>query len=243
MLTGVAVTTALCVAQLTLFSIPAVAQTQKRARSVLTYVPPNRGTPTRGIRGAGSRGCSLPLASSGLDAGKLGQVTLLVPGDHVGQTTASHPSFFWHMSVAPSVPMEFSLVQPGVAKPLLVKQISVTKPGVVELALPSDQPGLEVGKRYRWSVALVCNADRRSNDVFAQSWIERVATDGLGQQVVNATPTQQIEAYAKAGLWYDALRIAAMANATSSVSVGLDGEFQALLEQGGLPEIVAQLQQ
>jgi hypothetical protein len=102
---------------------------------------------------------------------------------------------------------------------------------------------LEVGKRYRWSVALVCNADRRSNDVFAQSWIERVATDGLGQQVVNATPTQQIEAYAKAGLWYDALRIAAMANATSSVSVGLDGEFQALLEQGGLPEIVAQLQQ
>ncbi len=241
-LTGTVVLTVLCAGQLALFAASTLAQTPKRASSVLTYVPPNRGTPTRGIRGAGSRGCSLPQASGGLNATKLVQMTLLVPGDHIGQTVSSHPSFYWHVSTVPSVPMEFSLVQPGVAQPLLVKQVMITKPGVVELTLPANQPGLEVGKRYRWSVALVCNADRRSNDIFAQSWIERVASDRAPAQVTSMSPTQRAEAYAQAGLWFDALKTSVVADANTLPLVTLNREFQALLEQGGLPGVVAQIQ-
>ncbi|MCS6812267.1 MAG: DUF928 domain-containing protein [Cyanobacteria bacterium] len=229
-------------APLAVFSTSGFAQSPKRARSVLTYVPPNRGTPTRGIRGAGSRGCSIPPSAAKYNASKLVQLTLLVPSDHVGQTVSSHPSFYWHVSAVPSVPMEFSLVQPGVAMPLLVKQVTVTKPGVVELTLPPNHPGLKVGSRYRWSVALVCNSDRRSNDVFAQSWIERVATTPEGvTQASNATPAQQAELYAKAGLWYDALKSVAVADTANPPLIALNDDFQALLEQSGLADANGQV--
>lgn len=70
--------------------------------------------------------------------------------------------------------MQFTLVEPGVSRPLLVKSFKADKTGLVQLELPENAPELQPKRQYRWTVSLICNAQRPSENVYAMSWIERV---------------------------------------------------------------------
>lgn len=191
------------------------------------YEPPNRGMP-RTTQGTGSRGCTLSEPVT---------VTLLVPNDHTGETISGRPTFFWHVSGKTSVPMEFALVEPGVTKPLFVQQMQVQKRGIMQVQLPQDAPELVTGRKYRWSVSLLCNPNRPSSNVFVQSWIERVAAKPeLTQKLFNAQSEQErARIYAASGLWYDALAgISAAENVQARLS---------LLAQVGLNQVVVQERQ
>jgi hypothetical protein len=118
----------------------------------ISFIPPADKN-SRSSQGSGARGCqqSLPV----------NLVTLLIPSkDYIGQTTSGHPTFFWHLSQPISVPLRFTLVEPGVAKPLFVKQIDSPQVGTMQLALPKDRPELVAGRSYGWSVSLICNSRR-----------------------------------------------------------------------------------
>jgi hypothetical protein len=157
------------------------------------YEPPNRGMP-KTTQGTGSRGCTLSEPVT---------VTLLVPNDHNGQTISGRPTFFWHVSDKTSVPVEFALVEPGVTKPLFVQRMPVQKGGIMEVQLPQDAPELVSGRKYRWSVSLLCNTNRPSNNVFVTSWIERVpAKPELTQQFWNGkSERERAGIYAASRLW------------------------------------------
>lgn len=212
------------------FASPAFASTPKpvKTSSQQSYVPPHRGTPRR-TQGTGSRGCtqSQPVALS-----------LLIPSDHTAQTVSGHPTFFWYVSAKPAVPVEIALVEPGVAKPIFVQQMQLPKAGVNSFAMPKKLPELGLGKEYRWSVTLICNTNRRSNDTFAQGWIKRVPeTPELKQQLSAANiPADRASVYARAGLWYNALN-------TLSADLSTRENFLALLDQVGLREVVLQERQ
>ncbi|HBB31855.1 MAG TPA: hypothetical protein DC064_08655, partial [Cyanobacteria bacterium UBA9273] len=138
--------------------------------SRISFIPPATRNPRRS-QGSGSRGCNNESLASNL-------VTLLIPSkEYTGQTLSGRPTFFWHLSQAISVPIQFTLVEENVGgKTLLEKQIDAPKAGILQVELPQDQPELVPGQIYRWTVSLVCNPNRRSEDVFFQSWIQRVPT-------------------------------------------------------------------
>ena len=199
------------------------------------YEPPNRGMP-KTTQGTGSRGCTLSQPVT---------VTLLVPNDHTGQTISNRPTFFWHVSDKTSVPVEFALVEPGVTKPLFVQRMEVQKPGIMQVQLPQDAPELVSGRKYRWSVSLLCNANRPSSNVFVTSWIERVAAKPeLTQKLFNAESEQErARIYAASGLWYDALAgISGAYNANPSDRAIFQARLS-LLRQVGLNQVVLQEQQ
>lgn len=200
-----------------------------------SYVPPQRGVPRR-TQGAGSRGCT---------QSQIVELALLVPNDHTAQTLSSHPTFSWYLSTVPSEPLEFALVKSGVAEPIFVKQLQVQKPGIVQLELPKNLPELVLNQEYRWSVTLICNPERRSNDTFAQSWIKRVpSSPELEQQLALATTQRDRAAiYARAGLWYDALNLLIVAQAADSPDSSLQADFLMLLEQAGVTGIPLQVPQ
>lgn len=208
------------------------------ADTPVQYVPPSRGTPKNSV-GAGSRGCpqSVPVT-----------LALLVPNDHNGQTVSGHPTFSWYMSDKTSVPVEFALVEPGVAKPVFVKQMQVSQAGIMQVQLPNELPELATGKKYRWSVSQICDSNRPSNNVFVQSWVERVSPNSeLSQKLATVkTEDSSLQAvrerariYAQAGLWYDALQALSTGYTANPNDPSIKADFLALLAQGGLTQISA----
>ncbi len=217
------------------FSSPALAGFPEQTNSNFSYIPPTRGMPRR-TQGTGTRGC---------DQSQSVALKLLVPNDHTAQTLSGHPTFFWYVSEVPREPIEFALVESGVAQPIFVKQLQLDKAGIVRLEMPKNLPELIPNRDYRWSVTLICNVNQRSNDSFAQGWIKRVPiTSALEQQLsAAASDRDRASVYAKAGLWYDALNAIATAQASNSSDPSIREDFLSLLDQAGLKEVAVQEQQ
>lgn len=216
-------------------SSPALASFAEQPGTKFKYVPPYRGTPRR-TQGAGTRG---------EDESQEVKLKLLVPNDHTGQTLSSHPTFFWYVSEIPEEPVEFALVESGVAQPIFVQQLQLEKAGIIRLEMPENLPGLVPGKEYRWTVSLVSNANRRSQDTFAQSWIKRIsATTTLNQQLATAkTDRDRASIYAQSGLWYDAINVFLKAQSTNPTDRSMHEAFLSLLDRAGLTEVAAQERQ
>jgi hypothetical protein len=149
--------------------------------------------------------------------------------------------------------MKFTLMEPGVAKPLYVKQMDSPKVGIIQMELPKDLPELVAGRKYGWSVTLVCNPRRPSANPYFYSWIERVAaTPALEQQLAVATsqtssPPETLHKraliYAQAGLWYNSLGDISTALTANPNNSSVQEDFLDLLAQVGLTEVAKQEQQ
>lgn len=202
------------------------------ATQTISYKPPKL---KRAIRtaGTGARG----------ECNNVSQVTVLpiVPDNHVGFTTAARPTFMAYVSGAKSA--EFTLVKPGTREPVAVQTVQPDANGIVRVELPATTTELSPGKDYRWSMAVVCNPNRRSQDVFAQSWIQRIAVSGDVTKRLATADSDHVRArvYAEAGLWYDAIATLAKANALDPKNAALREDFIALLNQAKLTSIATKL--
>lgn len=201
------------------------------------YVPPNVGTPQSTAAG-GSRGCSKSIPAS---------ITLLVANNHIGQTISERPTFSWYVSnpTAGAVPMQFALVEPGVASPLLVKSLQADKTGLVQLELPKNAPGLQPKHQYRWTVSLTCNAKRPSENIYATSWIERVTTTAEQAKAIMkaSSDNERAQVYAHSGLWYDAFTAMSKAYQTNPHDRSTSESLISLLDQVGLTQVAMQERQ
>ena len=161
----------------------------------LTYRPPQGKVRHQVRKAGGSRGCNLPLNDT---------VTLLVPQEHTAITVSARPIFFWYLSRKISLPLRFTLLEPG-KKPMFIKELN-PEPGIVALKFPQNSPALEVGKTYRWTVTVVCNQKKPSRNLFAQAWIERVRVPKSINFSENRADSSFCSVkYAQSGIWYDAL--------------------------------------
>lgn len=168
------------------------------------YQPPaGIGTPKR-IEGGGTRSGNCPSPSKAL--------TALIPSNGFGVTVAAHPTFFVYMpALSPptsSVPVEFVL-EDADGNNLYEATFKTTgTPGILMLSLPSDAglSPLEIGQDYHWAFSIICRQDDRSRDITTEGWVRRVELDStLKTQLAQATPEKQVELYAEAEIWQDAL--------------------------------------
>lgn len=194
------------------------------AAQTVAFIPPATSSPRRS-QGSGSRGCA---------QAELADVQLqpVIPSATVaGQTTQSHPSFYWVLEHGGEVPLtlQFSLSQEGADEPLYTETITTTERGVLSVTLPSDRPGLEIATAgestlYSWSVMLICNAARPSANPYVLSWIERVApSPELTAALARAmTKGDRATAYADHGIWYDILKTMAAVGGDHEVETYFD---------------------
>jgi Domain of Unknown Function (DUF928) len=200
------------------------------AQKPRAYTPPGGRLRPQRTEGSGARGCtnSIPVT-----------VNLLTPQDHIARTTEAHPTFLWNVSGATTAPMVFTLIERGVSQPLYSKTLKANKAGIVELQLPPESPELKIGKEYRWTVALVCNEKRASQNINARAWIERVATSSqLKQELTSATnDRERALVYTQNGIWYDGLATLNQAKTSDSEKTEAINSFSALLREVGLEKI------
>lgn len=170
------------------------------AQADVRWTPnPERGSASSTLSG-GRRGTSSACA---LDDAQIPDpaITLLVPEGAQGLTTETHPTLSWYLESEQPAEMEFVLSHPDNATPVYTKRLRAES-GLVEVALP-ESIALEVGTRYRWTVFVTCNGGE--NKIHARSFVERVVNSELAASVGAMTWTEQADAYAEKGIWYDAL--------------------------------------
>jgi hypothetical protein len=193
------------------------------------YNPPKRPGPKITV-GTGARGCDKPLSVP---------LTPLAPDGHIGQTAQDYPTFMWY--IEDTKPVEFTLVEPGIPQPIYVATVQPEKPGIVQVTLPEKSAiKLVPGKEYRWSVAIICNPLRRSEDAgYTQAWIRReAASPELQKRLAEAkTDLERATLYAESGMWYDSL--AAYYRAKDQDNTAKTNLVQ-LLEQGGRTDVAKQ---
>jgi uncharacterized protein DUF928 len=191
---------------------------------VPVYNPPSRGAPGGRI-GGGTRG-----------GGNIFVLSVLAP-DHSGFTTKEQPSLYWFISKPTSLPVEVTVMDPQGIKPILETQLpSPTKPGIQRVRLADYNIHLAPGAAYRWFVAVVPDADRRSKDILAGGAIERVALqEDVTAKLAKASDKEVPFVYAQEGLWYDALNSISDLIDAAPQNQELQNQRTALLKQVGLP--------
>jgi hypothetical protein len=218
-------------------SRPALAQEEQNLRLIQYSAPQfpdatDRGAPRR-TTGAGSRGCNTGAASTDL--------TLLTPATHTALTTTGHPTFYWYVDNDSPVTVRFSLIEPRVFPAVVDTEIEVTESGVVRFEVPETAPALEVGKQYRWTVAVICDPNRPSTNIVAKGLIQRAALPSEQLQTLQtATLEEQGLIYAEAGYWHDALDAIALAYQGDQDNPATLETLLSLLEQGGITTLEAQ---
>ena len=147
-------------------------------------------------------------------------LTLIVPTNHIPLTTSSHPTFWWYVNSI-KYPIKFTIYEPGQSTPLYTQELLIEEPSIISLKLPHHL-SLEIGKQYRWTVAVICNQKRPSKNIYAKAWIERIENINT-----KSLKFQCLSNYAAEGIWYDALSC----NSFNDI-------FWSLIEQVNLAQIV-----
>ena len=192
------------------------------------YVPSQRGTPGGRVSGAGRGG-------TGRDIFVL---SVLAP-DHTGLTIREQPTLYWFISKPTPLPVEITITDPSADPPMLQTRLkSTVDRGVHRLRLTDHDIRLVSGVAYQWSVAVIPDVDRRSRDILASGMIERVEPEGsLVSKLAQANAQERIFAYARAGIWYDALGAVSDLIERSPADQTPRSFRAALLKQVGLPEV------
>lgn len=224
----------LSVSEIDLINVPIIGRTVKfstkvSAQTVRVYLPPVGPSRESRTTGTGSRGC---------DRAGDTKLQLLVPDDHLPLTISERPTFFWYVSDT-SLPVRFTLVEPGVAEPIVDRTFKIKRPGIVQITLPADASGLALNKEYRWTVSLVCNKERPSENTYAYSSIKRVAvTPALRSKLAGISQKEERSlVYAQSGIWYDALDNSFISYKNNTQSKVAKWYFSKLLTQVGLPAV------
>lgn len=198
--------------------------------------PPGSGAPSGTVGGA-----SRPLKSICLPPKAVSQHALiaLAPGKQIGLTALGRPKFVIFLPDTIAQTIEISLFD---AQMRGVYQTTIAKPnqtGLVNLELPSTAPALEIGKRYYWTVALVCNQQDRTEDWVTGGWIQRSTLPSeLAAKLSGKTPLDRVALYAQAGFWYDAFNTLIELQNAPPASQAIAKTWGKLLKSVGLETLV-----
>ena len=164
----------------------------------ITYVPPKQDIERpQKSQSSATRGCRQDLTDV---------VTMIAPKDHVGHTTLSQPILFY--SVARKIDNKALLTISKIdgRSALVETEISLKESGIKAYRFPSNI-NLEETEYYLWTITIVCNYQRPSDNIEVQTILKRVPhKKEVTNQLAQAKTAQEKSQYlASIGLWYDTL--------------------------------------
>ena len=223
-----------------------------------TYLPPPQGrnipakgasirarpTPPQNGRyvpreGAASRGCgSGKMVQPLVPSQQTNDDKAIIPKLSTGGFTAkTHPHFWFQVPfrTAEIEELEFTLQDEDDQDIYRARLAVEPNSALVQVMLPANQPGLAIEQRYRWilKARLDCGPDRSPTGTqFVKGWIQRYELEAsLVDQLAAATPLQQAQLYADAGVWFDALNILAPLQSAKLRDTASQNAWQDLLKR------------
>jgi len=157
-------------------------------------------------------------------------------------TVSAHPTFLVYVPQTSAKAVELTLLARDKDKgeePIYQTSVNLTgTPGIVSITLPATAPDLEMGKDYKWIVALACQAGGPTpNDPFVEALIRRIQPDSALSQLAQAKPLDRVALYAKSGTWYDALANLAELRKAQPNDAEVASAWKELMQGAGLEAI------
>jgi hypothetical protein len=113
--------------------------------------------------------------------------------------------------------------------------------GIVPVTIPASARPLELGKQYRWGIAVLCSGKLQPNSPFVTSWIQRVEPSAqLAAQVQQSASLKQAALYGADGLWYDTLATLFILQQQQPGNTTLRSTWRDLLSSVGLGDVAAE---
>ena len=188
-----------------LFQHSAIIAQQKAsppARSFATaFEPPNKDKPLATSGGA-SRGqqCIVDLDNSEVP------ITPILPAINQRLTVVPNPTFFIHIPQTSARKVFFQIEDENEENSYQTVMPISGDGGILRVTLPEDAPPLEIGKNYRWALALICDHRLRPDSPIVQGSITRANPEiELNEQLKTMSQIEQASFYAESGIWYEAI--------------------------------------
>jgi Domain of Unknown Function (DUF928) len=204
--------------------------------------PPKDPAPGGRIKGGAKRGL---CATVKLDLTALVPYTQEPPSitNVWGLTTEAHPTFWFYVPYSQKVnyPVKFVL-QDEKENKVYEKAIALPKqPGVIGVALPTNESELTVNQRYRWFFTVNCDNGKQSPPVYVEGVVKRVnLSPDIVQKLKTATPAQQFAIYAENGIWHEALTTLAQMRQKNPEDAKLRSQWQDLLTSIRLDDVAGE---
>lgn len=197
-----------------------------------------KGRPEQTAGGAARGNCLQVGASQGADGNVSAPIAALIPATDGEFTAADRPTFMVNISQPGVRQAELSLWDEN-SQGIYQTTISLAgTAGIVGLQLPKDAPPLEVGQRYKWTVAVVCDVANRQRDAVVEGWIQRGEMTATMTQELNAADAlKQAQLYAANGFWYDTVAALAALRQSRPEDTTIAAQWQELLGSVGLTEL------
>ena len=168
--------------------------------------------------------------------------TPLLPTGYPGLTVSERPTFFAYVPQTGAKEASFSLQDVSGNLIYRTKVALPVRGGVVGISLPKTVSALEVGKNYNWFLEIHCLPDIDPDNPVVNGWVRRTDVNpGLAKQLENAaTFHDRAVAYARAGIWYEAVSHLVEARRLDPQNSTLSESWEELLTSVGLGAIAAQ---
>ncbi|MDH5426562.1 MAG: DUF928 domain-containing protein [Nitrospirota bacterium] len=158
--------------------------------------------------------------------------------NHVGHTSQEHPVLYWYLSQATQHPLDVMIAEEGHLDVLLdIRLLPPLQAGIHELRLEDYGISLLPDVPYRWTVRMMASAISESPT--ASGAIKRIQAPAGSANSLIYSP----EGYAQKGQWYDAISALQTLIQAKPGNTDLLTQQAALLEQVGLTEAAAFVQQ
>lgn len=195
-------------------------------------VPSNIGLPGRREGGASRDACYQSKRT----------LQALAPADHWGRTLSESPTFFVYMPPHQAEEAEFILeevVDGKVSRQVYKTPVSLNQEFGIKAFKPLSNtaaPKLQAGKTYQWTVQLFCQDNPGG---FVSGIIERIEPSAkLMGELEQASPSKQVEIYARENLWYD--RLQTLAELRRQDNTQAFENWQQILSKVGLADLAAE---
>ena len=168
------------------------------AQNPITYIPPQQDKEkAQTSQSSATRGCHQNLTDV---------VTIIAPKDHVGQTTLAQPILFYSVARTMENKALLTIAEINGRSALVESEISLEQPGLKAFKMPTNV-NLKTSTDYLWTITIICNPKRPSDNVEIQTILTRVPErTELQRQIEQALTLREKSQYsALSGLWYDTL--------------------------------------
>lgn len=166
----------------------------------------------------------------------------LTPQTNHGLTVAERPTFFAYVPQTPGAEEveAFFIIEDKEQNPHYYTSVPLSNTsGVVSIPLPEEAPALEIGRDYKWTLAIGCSGDLDPNSPFVEGWVKRIKPNSIsGSQEASL---ERAESLGADGIWYDAVAtLVQLRQQQPEEDTRFGKEWAELLDSAGLEAIAAE---
>jgi hypothetical protein len=139
--------------------------------------------------------------------------------EHPTLTVSEHPTFFVYIPPSSAKMAQFVLTDANNTEEIYYTKFALPDtPGIISIKVPSDRPPLEIGKVYKWTVSIKCNAVGNDGNPKVLGWVQRIEPNPTLKKALEdkKTPLERAALYGENGIWHELLTTLADINNSES---------------------------